>query len=227
MLGQRFQRLNALAQINSASTYLEIGVAKGNTFLNINVPFKIAVDPKFRFEIDAYKDKNTIFYEITSDEFFCKHALDYPKFDLIYLDGLHTFEQTFRDFCVSLRHSHEQTIWLIDDTVPVNFLSSLPQLERFNKLRKITEDPGRDWMGDVFKVVFAIHDFFPQFNYATFPNHGQTALWYETRQDFMPVWDSLEKINRLGYDDFLEYKDLMKIIKAPELLNLITTSLKK
>ena len=35
-------------------------------------------------------------------------------------------------------------------------------------------------MGDVFKVVFAIHDFFPQFSYATFggaPHSSDRKSW--------------------------------------------------
>lgn len=222
MLNQRFERLNALAEITSASKYLEVGVANGHTFFRVNVPFKVAVDPKFRFKAEEHADKNTIFHEVTSDEFFTKFALDYEKFDLIYLDGLHTFEQTFRDFCVSLRHSHEKTIWLLDDTRPISLLSAIPDLQRFRKLRELTGDERPAWMGDIYKVVFAIHDFFPQFNYATFPNHGQTVVWYETRQDFSPTWNSLEKINRLGYDDFLEFVDpTMKLKEVNEILEAV------
>jgi hypothetical protein len=62
-------------------------------------------------------------------------------------------------------------------------------------------------MGDVYKVVFLIHDFFPQYSYATFQGHGQTAVWLETRKDFTPTWNSLGKIGRLGYRDFLRLKD--------------------
>jgi hypothetical protein len=49
MLTKRFERLNALAKITSASTYLEIGVAKGATFTRVTVPYKVGVDPKFQF----------------------------------------------------------------------------------------------------------------------------------------------------------------------------------
>lgn len=71
-------------------------------------------------------------------------------------------------------------------------------------------------MGDVYKVIFAIHDFFPQFSYATFPGHGQTVLWLETRTDFTPTWDSLEKISRLSYWDFENFKDTHLLIRDPE-----------
>ena len=207
MLELRFQRLNALAKINSASKYLEVGVCKGT--------FKVAVDPNFRFNTEEYANADTIFHEVTSDNFFIEIASNYESFDLIYLDGLHTFEQTFRDFCASLRYSHSNTIWLIDDTYPTNMFAADPDLSRTRRLQKLVENDSAAWMGDVFKVIFAIHDFFPQFNYATFPGHGQTVIWTETRQYFAPKWNSLETISRFKYDDFLEFRDSVLNIKPP------------
>ncbi|MDX1410758.1 MAG: class I SAM-dependent methyltransferase [Nitrospirales bacterium] len=207
MLTKRFERLNALADLISASTYLEIGVAKGKTFMNISVPYKVGVDPHFKFNFHDHADQNTIFYEVTSDFFFSKLAPGHSEFDLIYLDGLHTFEQTFRDFCASIRYSHENTIWLIDDTCPNSWLAGQRNLRIAKKLRKSFGIKNQTWMGDVFKVVFAIHDFFPQFSYSTFSEHGQTAVWVATRKNFAPTWNSLAKISRLGYRDFLKFRD--------------------
>jgi hypothetical protein len=215
MLEKRFARLNAIAKINSASKYLEVGVNKGITFNQVNVPFKVAVDPTFRFNTQEYANSNTIFHEVTSDAFFTDTALKYESFDLIYLDGLHTFEQTFRDFCASLRYSHSNTIWLIDDTNPISFFSADPDSTRARKLRRLVGDESKSWMGDVFKTIFAIHDFFPQFNYATFTEHGQTVLWIETRQDFSPVFNSLEKISSFKFDNYLEFKNRIMNFQEP------------
>ena len=62
-------RLNKLAEINSSSRYLEIGVFKGVTFNKVNVPFKVAVDPEFKFNVNDCKDTKTIFHEKSSDDF--------------------------------------------------------------------------------------------------------------------------------------------------------------
>jgi hypothetical protein len=202
------ERLNALAKINDAQTYLEIGVATGATFRRVQVPYKVAVDPHFGFDAREYSNALTIFHQVTSDIFFSQLAPNYKPFDLIYLDGLHTFEQTFRDFCASLRHSHSRTIWLLDDTHPTSLLAAHPDQMFALRLREKTRFiRDRRWMGDVYKVVFAIHDFFPQFSYATFPEHGQTAVWQETRADFAPTWNSLKKISGMKYRDFLKYRD--------------------
>lgn len=222
MLKKRFERLNALAEITSAVKYLEIGVNAGETFRRVKVSRKVAVDPRFRFNTQEYADEQTIFHEVTSDEFFAKLAPDHGEFDLIYLDGLHTFEQTFRDFCASLRYSHSRTLWLIDDTHPSSWLASLPNYRFVRNSRKVLGIRERKWMGDVYKVVFAIHDFFPQFSYATFPDHGQTAVWLETRSNFNPTWNSLKKISDLSYLDFQKFKDShLRILDYSEILDSI------
>jgi hypothetical protein len=215
MYETRSQRLNALAKINSAARYLEVGVSKGITFNQVDIPFKVAVDPKFRFKVQDYASQNTIFHEVTSDLFFSKLAPIYGEYDLIYLDGLHTFEQTFRDFCASLCYAHARTIWLIDDTHPTGRLAAIPDHQFVKRSRKVLRIKDARWMGDVFKAVFAIHDFFPQFSYATFPEHGQTAIWLETRENFLPTWNSLEKISRLSYGDFLKFRDSHLSIMPP------------
>lgn len=219
MLAERHERLNALARINSASKYLEVGVERGATFARVNVPYKVGVDPKFEFDVREYADGQTVFHEVTSDCFFSGLAPAHGPFDLIYLDGLHTFDQTFRDFCASLRYSHAATIWLLDDTHPSGWLAAIPNLPVARRLNWLLGRENADWMGDVFKVVFAIHDFFPQFTYATFPGHGQTAVWLETRRNFRPTWNSLKKIGGLGYKDFLKFRDShMSIMGPAELL---------
>ena len=126
---------------------------------------------------------------------------------MIYIDGLHTFEQTFRDFCASLNCSHDSTIWLIDDTCPIGWFAAHPDPVFVRKARKLLNIKETFWMGDVFKVVLAIHDFFPQFSYVTFFGHGQTVIWRKTRENFNPTWNSLQKISKMCYSDFLKVKD--------------------
>lgn len=218
MLTERFERLNALVQVNGASKYLEIGVDSGRTFTKVEAPYKVGVDPNFKFDTSRYADSNTRFHDVTSDDFFAKHASMHGAFDLIYLDGLHTFEQTFRDFCASLTFAHSRTIWLIDDTNPTGILAMNPDYRLAYRLRRLLRIKDRRWMGDIFKVVFAIRDFFPQFSYATFPEHGQTVVWYGTRENFEPKWNSLKKISNLGYRDFLVSKDELVIMPPAELV---------
>ena len=224
------ERLNALARINAARSYLEIGVNKGGTFLCIETPRRVAFDPNFLFDTQSHKSEATSFYEVTSDVYFSEIASPQDQFDLIFLDGLHTFEQTFRDFCASLSHSHQKTIWVIDDTNPVSWAAAARKQRQLSArvVRRLLRDRRLHWMGDVFKVVFAIHDFFPQFSYATFCEHGQTVVRHQTREQFLPSWDSLAKITRLNYWDFLDARDShLNIMQEGELLTCVATALRQ
>ena len=202
-------RLNQLAWINQSSNYLEIGVFKGITFNAINIKNKVAVDPKVRFNTKKYATDNVVFLEVTSDDFFRNYATKFNRFDLIYLDDVHTFEQTFRDFCASVSLANTNTIWLINNTYPGSYAQAQLSYQHCAKLKQIAQEKGGAWMGDVFKVVAAIHDFFPQFSFATFPDHGQTVIWNQWREDFQPLWNSLETISRLEYLDFVELQETL------------------
>jgi len=214
VMKNRPDRINILSRINNSNSYLEIGVSKGITFNQVVIKNKVAVDPKFRFDYQQQQSEFCQFYEITSDEFFKKGKK--PIFDFIYLDGLHIFEQTFRDFCATLTMAHEKTIWLVDDTVPSDVFAADRSPQRCRSLRHSTGGKGGAWMGDVFKAVYAIHDFFPQFNYATFPGHGQTVIWREIRTNFEPKFNSLAAITNLTYLDFLETKEEIMNLATPQ-----------
>lgn len=221
----RFDRVNGLAQINKAQRYLEIGVNKGVTFQQVEIPFRVAVDPYFRFDTEPHANENTHFHQVTSDVFFSEIAPAYGTFDVIYLDGLHTFEQTFRDFLASLSYSHRRTIWLIDDTCPVNPASAEPSEESFRALKRQLNIASGAWMGDVYKVVCAIHDFLPQMSFATFPEHGQTAVWFSPRSKFSPKWNSLKSITELDYAGYQEVSDsILQRTPAKQIVDLIETA---
>jgi hypothetical protein len=198
--------LNALAKINSAKSYLEIGVDDGGTFFNVDVEKKTAVDPVFKFNPEDHAAHGINYYEMTSDAFFAQISDPSDRYDLIYLDGLHTFDQTLRDFCTTLSLSHSKTIWLIDDTHPHSIASAASTIKKSKLYRRLFRDSNRAWYGDVYKAICAIHDFFPLFKYATYTGHGQTVVWQERREDFEPTWNSMGKISRIGYSEFSSTK---------------------
>jgi methyltransferase family protein len=196
------RRIGKIKEMNGAQSYLEIGVYSGQTFLNVDLARKDAVDPKFRFNVDDYKSETVRFFQMTSDEFWTT-APALAHYDIIMIDGLHTFEQAFRDFVCSLSHSHERTVWLIDDTVPSDVFSAYPDQARSYAERQRMGLQDFPWHGDVFKLVLALHDFFPTVNYATILNSGnpQTLAWYGQRTGFAPVLNNLEAISRLAFFD--------------------------
>ncbi|HEX4080354.1 MAG TPA: class I SAM-dependent methyltransferase [Rhizomicrobium sp.] len=208
MHNESARRINRLARMLAAQNYLEIGVQRGRTFCFVNIPEKIAVDPAFKFDTSA-RPGNEQFFSLTSDEWFTQFAHG-KLFDVIFIDGLHEFGQAFRDFCNSFFVSHPRTIWLIDDTIPSDIYSAWPDERqsvelRRNELERIvgTKVPKR-WSGDVFKLVIAIHDYFPLLSYCTIMDGGkpQTVVWRQARPKFEPLVGSLEAVSRLTYFEF-------------------------
>lgn len=191
-------RIKEIAKIIPVENYLEIGVQEGRTFFDLHFRNQVAVDPLFRFDCTKYASDRMAFFEEESDKYFSRGAG--CSFDLIFLDGLHTFEQTFRDFCASIEYSHDRTVWLIDDTVPSGLLAASSNSWLCKVARRLLNKPA--WMGDVYKVVYAIHDYFPQYKFATFENPGQTVIWKSSRADFSPSIHVMSKLANLSYYEF-------------------------
>lgn len=226
-IGASARRINALADINNAQSYLEIGVAQGNTFLKVKVPRKHAVDPKFRLDTEAAKSEHVSFYEMPFNEFFLHHAGQETKYDVIFLDGLHTFEQTLRDFCSTMRHSHDNTIWVIDDVFPSDMFSAMRSEKDTRKYRKLHGQESLDWHGDVYKVMFAIHDFFVNFSYKTINTDGnpQGVLIRRSRDSFEPFCNDLEQTSRMDYCAFHDNQHVLNLDSEANVLQWVRTAL--
>ena len=80
----------------NARTYLEIGVFKGLTLKDVEIADCAGVDPQFRVPAEELTGPSRTLVTDTSDAYFA--GLDRSTvFDIVFLDGLHTFEQTYRD----------------------------------------------------------------------------------------------------------------------------------
>ncbi len=175
------RRLNTLlAAMASPARYLEVGVETGQTFFEVSAAFKTAVDPKFLFDWEAAPKRDSIeYFEITSDSFFCNVSRDF-KYDLVFLDGLHTWEQTYRDFCNALLITHERSIILLDDIFPSDVYScNRDQVEAVIMRQFMTGDPSNAWHGDTYKVIPLIRTFHPLLSYCTIITDGnpQALVW--------------------------------------------------
>lgn len=168
----------------AAPDYLEIGVNKGMTFNAVRAGTKVAVDPKFLFDFEAVAKEvpGTSFHETTSDDYFARIATRQTAFDVIYLDGLHTSEQTIRDLINAISFLKPNGVIIIDDVFPCSYLASLHNRRETTLIRQATGDTAGAWMGDVYRLVFFVETFCQQFSYGTVNNnHGQLVLWREPR----------------------------------------------
>lgn len=225
---QSIRRIREIAALVDARSYLEIGVFRGVTFNAVEFQRKVAVDPNFQFDTEEFAAEGVAFHEMTSDEYFVTVAEPEP-FDVIFLDGLHTFQQTFRDFCATQALAHSRTVWLIDDVVPVDLYSAWPDKTEAVAGRREAGGTSPAWHGDVFRVVFAIHDFFPVMTYRTIEGSGnpQAVVWREPRKPFQPVLNSLEAIERLSFFEMRKRKDVMMPSTEDEAISRVAEALKR
>jgi len=233
------QTINALASNYQADKYLEIGVQKGATFFYVDMPHKIGVDPALLFEESMFSDEGRLFFREPSDNFFARlkkstvtlptafnDAAGKPTFDIIFIDGLHTFEQSFRDFKNSHAFAHENTIWLLGNTVPSDPYSALPDQAMSLAYRKAANLRGNPWHGDVFKTVFAIHDLFSEFSYCTLMRaNPQTVVWRAAPSERKSVFASSDAIAQLDFFAMLRHAALLMPVKETMLFHLLGMTL--
>lgn len=113
---------------NNNVAYLEIGCAGDATFNSIFTMNKTGVDPDQGGNV-----------RLTSDEFFDSQK---HKFDLIFIDGLHTYEQVKKDFVNALSALNENGVIVLDDMIPRNWKEhQTPRVQT-------------QWNGDVWKLLF-------------------------------------------------------------------------
>lgn len=164
--------------------YLEIGVCEGRTFDRVGASVKVAVDPEFRFDHAARDEPGTTYHQVTSDEYFGSIVAPDMQFDVIYLDGLHTVEQTLRDLLNALPHLQPQGVLVVDDVRPPSELAAIRDRQEFFDVRRAAgRDDEKAWMGDVYRLVWFIDTFCQQLTQRVIANnHGQAVVWRKRRE---------------------------------------------
>ena len=109
------------------SSYLEIGCNDDELFSRIKIKNKIGIDPVIGGNM-----------KITSDDFFLQNNL---KFDCVFIDGLHVYDQVKRDILNSSKFLNENGFILVHDCLPKSLSSQA--VPRY----KLT------WNGDVWKAI--------------------------------------------------------------------------
>jgi hypothetical protein len=157
---------------------LEIGSDLGLLVESIKIDKIFAVDPTKNYKI-PFKFRHIKFFEMTSDEFF-ERSSDY--FDLIYIDGLHTFEQSFTDLINSMNRlkSGGPSLIYLDDVLPNDEFSSFENpFEAFEGRKRLHGQlSDLSWMGSVYKIIPLLIE--SEFSYSTLNLDGK----YVTRIKF-------------------------------------------
>lgn len=217
------RRVNAVASRLGGRRYLEIGVHTGATFRTVEMEDRTGVDPSFAFDTGEHQNETTRLLEQTSDAFFAQEPAS-SQFDVVFIDGLHTFEQVVRDFSNTVLHTHRRSAILLDDTVPNDVYSALTDMAATMRFREAAGIVDGSWHGDVFKALFYIHDFWPGLNYRTIvgPGNPQTLIWRSSAWLRTPLYNNLEAISRLTFFDLQNNNGVLRLAGEEEAIALCT-----
>ncbi len=141
----KYDILTLFHQILNPEIYFEIGVDKG---VSIRKALKKAIGVDPNPNIGGNVNQAEI-HRMTSDAFFKKGLLNGRKPDLVFIDGLHQFDQVVRDFQNVEKTSKPDTVVILDDILP-----SHPD----QTPRKLV--PGA-WTGDVWKIILILKQYRP------------------------------------------------------------------
>jgi predicted O-methyltransferase YrrM len=94
----------------NVSSYLELGVQKGDTFFEIKKVVKNCVGVDIKPRIDGILNMPT-------DNFF---KINKSTFDFIFIDADHTYEQVLKDFINSMQILNTDGVCALHDTYPID-----------------------------------------------------------------------------------------------------------
>ena len=123
----RWDLIEYLCNKRIFNSYLEIGCDNDELFSKIKIKNKIAVDPVSGGNVKQ-----------TSDQFFLSNN---KNFDLVFIDGLHEYQQVKKDILNSLKNLNDNGIVLVHDCLPDSISKQAVPRYRMS------------WNGDVWKAI--------------------------------------------------------------------------
>jgi hypothetical protein len=175
--------------------YLEIGVEDNSVFNSI--PLKL----KDKYGVDPVKGGQ---YRMTSDEFFKKY--ENLKFDVIFIDGLHTYKQCQTDCINSMRHLNKNGIIFLHDMLPKSYFEeSVPRKQL-------------SWTGDVWKVgVELFNSDNVEFKICNI-DHGIGILKLKKNFKYKKIPD----LKRMSFNDYLKFYKQFDLIDSEKAIDFIS-----
>jgi len=202
----RVDVINKILKYNKGKSYLEIGVRRGETIAQIEASNRIGVDPNLQLDrIAILKSKGNLdgveFLEIPSDRFFQENT---RTFDVIFIDGLHLYEQAIKDILNALNVLNEGGYIVVHDCNPMT-----------EKAADRKQAKGI-WSGDVWKSIYDIKINYPEIDYFVLnKDYGLGILSKKNgnENNYVPKFD--ENISNLDFsflernrNDILNLKDV-------------------
>ena len=180
----RWDLIDYLIKKNNYKNYLEIGCDKNQLFSKVNIDNKIGVDPVSGGNVRK-----------TSDAFFKENK---SRFDIVFIDGLHTYEQVKRDILNSVNFLLDEGIILVHDCMPDSLgKQAVPRYKM-------------QWNGDVWK---AIVDLRQQENLEIYTCEIDQGIGVISKKKNTSILKLDKPINKLKFKDYFNnYKEYMRVI---------------
>ena len=190
----RFEIINKIIKKKKYKTYLEIGCQADVNFSKIQIDKRIGVDPH---------DGGT--HRMTSDVFFQNNN---DSFDIIFIDGLHEYDQVLRDIKNSVKFLNKDGIIVVHDCLPSKIWhQTIPQTHS-------------SWNGDVWKAIVECRTFDYLDTYTCIADHGLGIIFNRKNKNRLDL--ELKNFKELKFRDYYEnHKKFMNTISENELFNLI------
>lgn len=184
----RWDMIEYLIKKNNYKKYLEIGCDQNQLFSRINIQNKVGVDPASGGNVRE-----------TSDNFFEKNK---DMFDIIFIDGLHIYEQVKKDILNSIKYLNDEGVILIHDCLPDSMAKqAVPRYEM-------------QWNGDVWKAIVDLRRNTELEIFTCEIDQGIGIIKKNKNTSILKIDKPIEK---LKFEDYYEnYKNYMRIISLEE-----------
>jgi len=197
----RTEIINKLFEIYKFQSYLEIGVrVPAENFDKINVVDKESVDPN---------PMGMCIHIMTSDDFFRKNK---KKYDVIFVDGLHTAEQSYIDVQNSIKYLNNDGFIVMHDCNP-------PTEYHIRTYEEYLRTRGQ-WNGTVFRAFIQLkHELN---DWSCFVINEDFGCGIITKRNLIEnkqfkdnihifTWDEFNK-NRIEYLQLISYEEYLKLL---------------
>ena len=190
----RFEIINKIIELKEYKTYLEIGCQADINFSKIQIDKRIGVDPH---------DGGT--HRMTSDDFFKNNN---EKFDIIFIDGLHEYEQVIKDIKNSVKFLSNNGMIILHDCLPSKIWhQTIPQSHS-------------SWNGDVWKAIVECRTFENLDTYTCVADQGLGIIFNRKNKNLLKI--KIKKFKNLSFKSYYEnHKQYMNIISEDYLFKLI------
>ena len=174
-------------------SYLEIGCDQDALFSKIAIDKKIGVDP---LSGGTVRD--------TSDNFFKKNN---TKFDVIFIDGLHEYDQVKKDINNSLLFLNDNGVIFLHDCMPMCFIY------------QATPRATTVWNGDVWKNIVESRTKSEIDTYVVHADHGVGMILKRQNKKILNL--NINNFKKLKFRDyFYNYKEYLNVVYKEDLRNI-------